>query len=358
MTARSYRVRGATLRLGALPDWASPTLADLSQGQIVARLDERIWNERFFWVFADIAGDGAFEGYADAEALESLALPAQPAPALDGALAAPYPGGVLRIGERDAPKINAAQARLADLLDDLILTPSVYDANMAAAVAEFQAAALDAANRPLRVDGAIGAETWRALFNSSAPSLKAPTSAMRVKRRANTGLFPLAHDELNACFGAFTFEEGPRDGEITLDPAWARANIVSIEMPGLTRPGRKLDLHRKAVGPLRRAMARIAKANLTHLVRVCNGTWVPRHKSWNPHNGISPHSWGVALDINERWNPVNGPPAAPGTEGSVHELVPHFEAEGFAWGGHFTDPVDGMHFELARADFQDRAVIG
>jgi hypothetical protein len=41
-----------------------------------------------------------------------------------------------------------------------------------------------------------------------------------------------------------------------------------------------------------------------------------------------------------------------GATGSVRELVPFFEAEGFAWGGYF-DPArfrDGMHFELARRD--------
>ena len=58
--------------------------------------------------------------------------------------------------------------------------------------------------------------------------------------------------------------------------------------------------------------------------------------------------WGVAIDLNARWNGAGHPPASPGQQGDLTPLVPLFAAQGFAWGGHFSSNVDGMHFELAR----------
>jgi len=41
-------------------------------------------------------------------------------------------------------------------------------------------------------------------------------------------------------------------------------------------------------------------------------------------------------------------PALVGQKGSVRELVPIANENGFFWGGHFNDRLDGMHFEIAK----------
>ena len=100
------------------------------------------------------------------------------------------------------------------------------------------------------------------------------------------------------------------------------------------------------------AFAAIGAANLADGILTFGGTFVPRHKAWNPQRTLSPHTWGVAIDLNVAWNGYGAEPAVLGAHGSLRELVPIFEGLGFAWGGYF-EPFaarDGMHFELARLD--------
>jgi hypothetical protein len=80
------------LMLRALPDRGSAVLARLEPGQVVARLDEE---ERagWHWVFADVAGDGAYVGYVAARhvrALTGFTGPVDP-PAAAAPLAEPAP---------------------------------------------------------------------------------------------------------------------------------------------------------------------------------------------------------------------------------------------------------------------------
>ena len=79
---------------------------------------------------------------------------------------------------------------------------------------------------------------------------------------------------------------------------------------------------------------------------------MPRKKGWNPRRTLSAHAYGVAIDLNARWNGYGVKPAPRGAPGSLVELVDIFAAHGFAWGGHFRPAryADGMHFELARLD--------
>ena len=61
----------------------------------------------------------------------------------------------------------------------------------------------------------------------------------------------------------------------------------------------------------------------------------------DPDQGISHHTWGVALDVNVAANPYGSP------ANQDPRMVEVFERWGFIWGGIFTAP-DGMHFEWHR----------
>ena len=63
---------------------------------------------------------------------------------------------------------------------------------------------------------------------------------------------------------------------------------------------------------------------------------------------LSAHAFGVAFDINARWNRVGTIPEPAGEKGSVRELVALANEFGFFWGGHFKRRPDGMHFELVK----------
>ena len=62
---------------------------------------------------------------------------------------------------------------------------------------------------------------------------------------------------------------------------------------------------------------------------------------------LSNHSFGTAFDINVPWNLLGSVPALVGQKGSVRELVPIANQNGFYWGGHFPRK-DGMHFSIAK----------
>lgn len=51
------------------------------------------------------------------------------------------------------------------------------------------------------------------------------------------------------------------------------------------------------------------------------------------------HSWGVAIDVNARWNGYGATPTL------SDEFVKCFKDAGFDWGGDWLKP-DGMHFQL------------
>jgi hypothetical protein len=180
----------------------------------------------------------------------------------------------------------------------------------------------------------------------------AGATSLGVNRRPNGTIEPLSEKDVRQVYGTFPYTEAKK-GAINIDAAWAAANIVTLPTPVLADNGyANIKCHAKARGPFERVFAAIAAAGLDERIVTCAGTFVPRHKGWNPKRGLSVHSWGLAIDFNVAWNPYGGLPAALGAHGSVRELVPYFEAEGFAWGGYF-QPLsicDGMHFELARYD--------
>ena len=69
------------------------------------------------------------------------------------------------------------------------------------------------------------------------------------------------------------------------------------------------------------------------------GCYYPRYINRDPSNGLSLHSWGIAVDLNVPGNQR-------GTVGEMdRRVVAVFKRWGFAWGGdwNYTDP---MHFEM------------
>ena len=161
--------------------------------------------------------------------------------------------------------------------------------------------------------------------------------------------------ELNRFFGKFDFRS-LRDGSIQILGSWESDNVVTVEVPllkGLATDGGKFSgkvrCHRLMADALAGAFAEIAsKPKLREKVLFWSGGYVPRHIARNPSRSLSPHSWGVAFDINDEWNPWGGAGAAKGEKGSVLELVPTFEKWGFYWGGNFSKR-DPMHFQYGRA---------
>lgn len=158
-------------------------------------------------------------------------------------------------------------------------------------------------------------------------------------------------------FGTFRYEVVPgKTRAIRLLDGWDTENVTSVTVPQLkgvdTYDGQsfsgKVRIHRLCVEQLKRAWEEVAAAGLLDLVLSWDGSFNPRRITTAANSPLSPHAWGIAFDINARWNAYGDRPRPEGEYGSVYALVPIFEAWGFAWGGWFTKNPDGMHFEVCR----------
>lgn len=160
--------------------------------------------------------------------------------------------------------------------------------------------------------------------------------------------------ELNRYFGRFDYKS-LLSGSVKILGSWETDNIVEVEIPllkGIATDGGtfngKVRCHRLIKDAMVGAFAEIAaKPALREKVLFWSGGYVPRHIGRNPNRPLSPHSWAVAFDLNDEWNPWGETGAPKGKKGSVVELVPIFEKWGFYWGRNFSKP-DPMHFQYGR----------
>lgn len=153
-------------------------------------------------------------------------------------------------------------------------------------------------------------------------------------------------------FGEFSWKRTHGDF-IDTDDRWVRENIVSIYVPQLKgvpsdggRSNGHIQWHKAAVPQMLHAWGEVEALGLLGDVKYWGGSYVSRVK----RGGSTPsnHAYGSAFDINVRWNWLGDEPATPGQFGSVSRLVPVFKTHGFGWGGDWTKPKDGMHFEVLR----------
>jgi hypothetical protein len=158
-----------------------------------------------------------------------------------------------------------------------------------------------------------------------------------VKARANSEPEE-SGGSVAAAVGTFSYRYFA-DGSIQPDLAWVRANITTESVPLLGT----VRCHAVALPQLRGALQEVVDRGLADEIRPGEyaGCYVPRFIDQDPGQGLSLHSWGIAVDLNVPGN-------LRGTTGQINrDVVAIFKKWGFAWGGDwsYTDP---MHFELSR----------
>ena len=129
------------------------------------------------------------------------------------------------------------------------------------------------------------------------------------------------------------------DGSVQPDPGWVAANIRTEDVPILGQ----VTGHRVVFPQLRAALREVVARGLADEIHPeeFGGCYVPRFIGRDPSQGLSLHTWGIAVDLNVPGNQR-------GVAGEIdRDVVAIFKKWGFAWGGDWawTDP---MHFELAR----------
>jgi hypothetical protein len=139
-------------------------------------------------------------------------------------------------------------------------------------------------------------------------------------------------------FGEFAAApDRSRPGYLRIDPAWERAHIATERVPILGRVTCNVALFPQLRGALRELVRRGLQGTITSY----SGCFARRYANRDPHQAISHHSWGIAVDVNVPQNAYGAPPH------QDPRLVRVFERWGFVWGGRFVVP-DGMHFEYRR----------
>lgn len=145
-------------------------------------------------------------------------------------------------------------------------------------------------------------------------------------------------------------EAKDRYGEIA-NGAWANEAkwMVVIKIPdsisqtwinvATKLPTKKIYVNKDLSQPLLNALNNILNRGLLTELHTFDGCFCIRDVRALPGHP-STHSWGLAIDINAKENPLNAIPVL------SNEFIKCFTDEGFIWGGNFTRK-DGMHFQYA-----------
>lgn len=108
---------------------------------------------------------------------------------------------------------------------------------------------------------------------------------------------------------------------------------------GTITPVRRIYCNKDMVNPLLAALCNVKERGLQSELKTFDGCFNIRMVRGSIDQP-STHSYGLAIDLNAKENPLGGP-----CEFS-DEFVKCFMDVGFAWGGHF-HRLDGMHFSYA-----------
>lgn len=213
----------------------------------------------------------------------------------------------------------------------------------------------------LTIDGIVGPNTYgRAMLLGFDPVT--PDTSDKSQRGPNwppsRASFTAPSQKLREkLFGKFDYTHAPTatsPERIRINGSWQKENIVRVSVPqlrgvlGANRSG-TIFFHRSGAEALQQTFQAWEDEGLIHQVRAWAGSFVPRFIRGS-RSVLSNHAFGTAFDINAAWNPLGARPALVGKAGSVRELVPIAMDHGFAWGGHYRNRPDGMHFELVRPD--------
>jgi peptidoglycan hydrolase-like protein with peptidoglycan-binding domain len=265
--------------------------------------------------------------------------------------------------------IGADVTRLQTLLNDNsnagLVIDGVYGAGTFNAVKAFEQ------QHGLAVTGKCAGSTLRKArdlgFDAVEFEVDATNSGAAFPRRPGPAVLPQPTAAITASmFGTFPFARAPLPGNpenIRILNDWATRNIVTITVPQLvgvpiqlgqghaTLSKGKVNCHMLAKDKILALFKAWGDAGLATRILTWDGGFNARLKRGRtvaiPAN-LSNHSFGATFDINAGLNPMGNIPVLMGGRGCVRELVGIANDLGFYWGGHFGQPPDGMHFEVAK----------
>ena len=178
-------------------------------------------------------------------------------------------------------------------------------------------------------------DRFEQILEDAAPDATLQVVALEFDNAAQTAV--LTGASVSDAVGHFSFTNGP-DGTVVPDARWVREYIRTEDVPILG----SVTCNKAMLPQLRGALTEVQRLGLAGEIHADEyaGCYYPRYIGRDPSNGLSLHSWGIAVDLNVPGN-------LRGTVGEIDRtVVAIFKRWGFAWGGDwsYTDP---MHFEMA-----------
>ena len=244
-------------------------------------------------------------------------------------------GDMIKLGTReDSPSVHVgAYAPLAQRSAGLSTVP------VAQAVVNTdrgEQLGLPEGNALLVSTGVTPSEIKKQLKGALPPKTTMQILALEFRNASQTAV--LAGTSVSDAIGKFTYTNGP-DGTINPDQGWVNAYIRTETVPILG----EVTCNKAYIPQLRGALTEIVQLGLASEIHPEEyaGCYYPRYIGRDPSNGLSLHSWGIAVDLNVPGN-------LQGTAGEMdRRVVAIMKKWGMAWGGDwsYTDP---MHFEMDR----------
>lgn len=206
----------------------------------------------------------------------------------------------------------------------------------------------------INIDGVVGNETFQKAMELGFLLVETSTHVAfdyllppLPKFRPTTPYLMKSH------LGNFSFIEQV-DQTLAITDNWVKENIVHIEIPDLQleKPLPELKFNKKLDSKIRELFDAWREKNVMHLIKSIDATFELRYIKGH-HGILSAHAYGIAMDINKKWNPIGHLPVYKDKIGSVRELVPIANQLGFYWGGHMKRS-EGAHFEFARLNLLNK----
>ena len=203
-------------------------------------------------------------------------------------------------------------------------------------------------------DGIVGIDTWKVLCISN-PNFRSKVQCPNedAGQWCDTGISETpTYGDLWREFGFFDL------------PGWSQLNIVKCDLSEveefythvyvghLGKAHSAFDhgnwfgfiCHRLVVNRFREAFVKIAQSGMSEKIITFDGCYNVRKMRENQQLW-STHSWGIAIDLNARWNPFGG--ISHGKGRIDNDIVKIFKDGGFYWGGNQL-VRNTTHFQFCR----------
>lgn len=230
---------------------------------------------------------------------------------------------VLGLGE-EGPQVVQLQTRLNEIYEEQLEVDGIFGEKTEETVLDFQESV------GLDVDGIVGPDTWKALYEEEPDEGDEELSDDPVLPPV------LLQSQLLSLFGK------PRDPApylVVIDLAQFKTALAHVKDYEGHPWSCRVYGHRLMEEPLKQAFKNLITMGFAAELKTYDGCVCVRLMTSG--NGWSTHAWGMAIDFNAGKNGYGRKPTlSPG-------FVKCFTNAGFEWGGKWSTP-DGMHFQLPK----------